>query len=188
MITTIVFDCFGVLAQEGWTPFKAKYLKSPEQLAKAKEINYQMDIGNISFNDFIGQVSQLAGTDFDYTYKSIDNTPVNKELVDYIKRDLKNRYKIGLLSNAGDDWMEQIFGLGHGDLFDEVALSYAMGYAKPDPNAYRVMLEKINSRPSETVFIDDQHTYIVGAQEYGLKTVHHKDNATTISKLEKLLG
>lgn len=188
MIKAVIFDCFGVLAGEGWTPFKEKYfINNPELLAKASVLNVDLDIGKITFPEFVKQVSILAGTDYDYTYKFIDDTPVNEDLLDFIEKELKGKFKVGMLSNAGENWLDTMFTKQQNQLFDQAVLSYEIGYAKPDAQAYQYITEKLDVSPQEAVFIDDQHKYIVGAEEFGLRTIHHKDNKETIKRLEQLL-
>lgn len=188
MIKAVIFDCFGVLAGEGWTPFKEKYfVDSPGLLLKANKLNVEFDTGRITFPEFVKKVSMLARTDYEYTYRFIDDTPANEELLEFIAQNLKGKYKVGMLSNAGDNWLNTMFTKRQNQLFDQVVLSYMIGYAKPDKRAYKSIIDKLEIEPHEAVFIDDQPKYIVGAEEFGLKTIHHKDNEDTIKRLEQLL-
>ena len=43
---------------------------------------------------------------------------------------------------------------------------------KPDPRAYHQVLEQLNLKPEQCLFVDDQLRNINGALECGLKTVH----------------
>ena len=52
-----------------------------------------------------------------------------------------------------------------------VYYSYQMGLRKPNPEIYNAVLQANSLPPSETLFIDDNHQNILGAQQVGLKTI-----------------
>ncbi|MGV8827546.1 MAG: HAD family hydrolase [Breznakibacter sp.] len=91
--------------------------------------------------------------------------------------ELKKKYKILMLSNTNHimfTWLrEAYFGVdGHtiGDYFDELFLSYEMGVAKPNPEIFKILIEKHGIVPSETLFLDDGIKNIEAAAELGFKT------------------
>jgi len=53
----------------------------------------------------------------------------NTELLEFIRDELKPRYKIGFLSNVGDDLMDVLFTDEQQALFDDVVLSFSEGIA-----------------------------------------------------------
>jgi putative hydrolase of the HAD superfamily len=89
------------------------------------------------------------------------------------QRQLKDRgFLTAILSNMGDnvlalmkrkfDWLSR---------FDVLVWSYQLRMAKPDPAIYRYMLKEIDTRPEETLFIDDSPANIEAAQALGMKGV-----------------
>ena len=72
--------------------------------------------------------------------------------------------RTAILSNMGDtvlrsmerefDWLNR---------FDVLVWSYQLGMAKPDPAIYRYTLEKLGTRPEETLFIDDRQVNVEAA-------------------------
>ena len=133
MIKAIVFDCFGVLASDGWLPYrKLHFSKNPILLEEAIALNKNVDAGISKYDDFIKQVAEMAGVSEEAARADIENNIPNEELFDYIKSDLKPRYKIGMLSNAAENWLDEMFTNEQVELFDATALSYEIGFIKPD--------------------------------------------------------
>jgi len=58
------------------------------------------------------------------------------------------------------------------DLLDDMVISGAVGYAKPEPEIYHIMLEKIDRPAQECLFIDDSLPNINQANTMGFKTIH----------------
>ncbi len=72
--------------------------------------------------------------------------------------------------------------------FDAVALSGELGFAKPDPETYHVIAERLTVEPSECVMIDDQEGYCEGARLAGMQAVHFYSRSHSLSaKLESIL-
>jgi putative hydrolase of the HAD superfamily len=96
--------------------------------------------------------------------------------------------RTGLLSNAGG------CGRPHRDegqwpeLFDTIVLSGIAGVAKPDPEAFRLVAERLGVPVERCVFVDDLRRNVLGAAAAGMTGVHHSSPATTIAELEVLLG
>ena len=77
--------------------------------------------------------------------------------------------RTAILSNMGDtvlanmerefDWLPR---------FDVLVWSFQHKMAKPDPAIYRLTLERLGTRPEETLFIDDRQANIDAARALGL--------------------
>jgi HAD superfamily hydrolase (TIGR01509 family) len=188
-IQAIVFDCFGVLATDSWLPFKQKYFgDNPALLKEATALNKKVDAGLASYGDFIAEMARMAGMDEATVRRTIEDNVPNEPLFDYIEKELKPLYKIGMLSNAGDNWLEQIFSKNHLVLFDAVALSYETGFIKPDKRAFESIAERLAIPIDACVLIDDQERYLSGAQDAGMRTILYRDFEQTKHDLERLLA
>ena len=55
--------------------------------------------------------------------------------------------------------------------FDVCVWSYQLHIAKPDPAIYRYTLDKLDTRPEETLFIDDREVNIEAATALGIKAL-----------------
>lgn len=72
--------------------------------------------------------------------------------------------------------------------FDAVAASGDIGYAKPEPEAYEIITERLGVRLDESVFIDDRQEYIDGALAVGMRALLFTSNKKLQQDLAPLLG
>ena len=171
MIKAVIFDCFGVLASDGWLPFKARYFEDDPSLSQqATLLSKEVDAGKANYDDFIRKVAQMAHLSEEQAREQIENNIPDEKLFAYIQ-ELKHKYQIGLLSNAGDNWLNEIFSPEQVSLFDAVALSYEIGAIKPDIRAYEVIAERLQVQLPECVFMDDQPKYVEGAKRAGMRAL-----------------
>lgn len=188
MIKAIIFDCFGVLTTGFWKEFCATL--PDDKLERARELNRKRDSGEISNIEFVDGIESLTGR----KPPSLDDPAMQRHLVKntglmaYIER-LKPNYKIGLLSNVGSDWIEKEFltpkELG---LFDTLVASYKTGLIKPDPRIYGLVLEKLDVKPQEAVFIDDIDEYCAGARSLGMQAITYKNFVQMKAELDQILA
>jgi putative hydrolase of the HAD superfamily len=172
MIKAITFDCFGVLASDGWLPLRDKYFGgNPELIEKVTKLNREIDGGLSTYDDFIKRVSELAGLNESSVREQIENNIPDERLFQLIRDKIKPKYKLGMLSNAADNWLDEIFLPEQIKLFDAIALSYEMKVIKPDPKAYEIIAKRLNVEPSECLFVDDQERYCYGASKVGMQTI-----------------
>lgn len=188
MIKAVIFDCFGVLTTDGWLAFRERFLENdPNLLERGIASNKRVDAGLISYDDFIQEISSLAGMTKSETLAIIEGNTTNEKLYEYIRDALKDRYKIGMLSNAGANWLDELFEPWQVALLDETVFSYEIGVIKPDPLMYETIATRLGVAPEECIFIDDQPRYVEGAAAIGMQAVHFVDTASTIAKIEELL-
>lgn len=188
MIKAVIFDCFGVLASDGWLPFREKYFANdPDLLEQAITSNKRMDAGLHTYEDFIGDISDLSGIPLAQTRALIETNPPNEPLFDFIRDELKGAYKIGMLSNSGVNWLDKMFRPEQVALFDEVVLSYQINAIKPDAVMYQTIADKLGVLPQECLFIDDQPRYVTGAEDIGMQGIHFTNTEATIAHIRDLL-
>ena len=111
----------------------------------------------------------------------------NAELIDYARR-LRPRYRTGIVSNSfvGAREREQA-AYGFEDLVDEIVYSHEVGMSKPDPRIYALVCERLDTRPTEMIFLDDTQACVAGANEAGIHAIHYRNNAQAIEEIEALL-
>lgn len=188
MIKAVIFDCFGVLAHDGWLPFREKYFsENPTKLNEATDLNKRSNAGFIDYEDFLHQVGELAGMTGEQARKEIEDNPADARLFHFMRQRLKPHYKIGMLSNASDYHLDDIFTSEQVSLFDEIVLSYQVGAVKPDPVMYQTIANKLGVLPEECIYIDDQPWYADGASAIGMKGIQFIDAQSTIAKIEELI-
>ncbi len=189
MIQAIIFDCFGVLATDGWIPFKRQHFAHSKQLDReATDFNKQANAGLISADDFIAAIARLAAVPAEDVRRAVTRSAANEELLAYIAAHLKPKYQVGLLSNAGTDMLASIFSPDQIALFDQIDLSYQTGLVKPDTRAYDKIARNLQVRPEECLFVDDQERHCSGAAEAGMQALVYTDFEAFRRQLEDLLG
>ena len=186
MIKAVIFDCFGVLAGDGWLPYKAELFgeDTPEYL-QATLLNNDTDIGKMSHDEFLAEIAKLAHKDLAEVKARVEKHPTNNQLFEFIRDELKPHYKIGLLSNASDNWLDELFAPWQVGLFDQIVLSCDVGYVKPDPRIYQAMLEKLDCLAEECLFIDDRITFCQGAEAVGIRALQYQSNEQTMNDIVK---
>lgn len=99
-------------------------------------------------------------------------TTQNPAMVAWQLRLKQHGIRTAILSNMGDSvlesiqrefkWLEQ---------FDALVWSYQLRIAKPDPQIYLHTLEKLGTRPEETLFLDDKKVNVDAAIALGMKSL-----------------
>lgn len=187
MIRAVIFDCFGVLTTEAWLQFKAKYFAhDPELYTQASNISWQADRGRMSYAEFIQAVAELAGITPAETLKAIERNAPDEELFAYA-RELKSRYKLGLLSNVAGDYLRRIFAEDQLALFDAVVMSYQNGFIKPERQAFENAARQLDVAVGECVFVDDQQRNVDGARAAGMNAILYHDAKRFRQDLNRLL-
>ena len=78
----------------------------------------------------------------------------------------------GILTNGTDTIPEELGRLGIASRFDHVFNSATLGVAKPDPEAFRLVLDHLGLTGREVLFTDDSAEKLTGAVAVGM-AVHH---------------
>jgi putative hydrolase of the HAD superfamily len=86
---------------------------------------------------------------------------------------LKPRYALALLTNgAAGAQREKLRVLGIEQLFDSVVISAEVGFAKPGPEVFRAVLDKLGVEPADVWHVGDNlHSDVAGAKASGLTAV-----------------
>jgi putative hydrolase of the HAD superfamily len=93
-----------------------------------------------------------------------------------------------LLSNVIPGTEAELRAHGAYDPFDFAILSRHVGYAKPDPEIYRLALDALPGiNPEEIVFLDDQEHCLQPAQALGMQTILVQNPAQAIADIHRLL-
>lgn len=188
MIKAIIFDCYGVLTTEGWLPFKHEYFDhDPALFQQAEDLAVRVGAGHMEYDQFITDIAQLAGVSEQEARRRIETHTANTPLFTYIREELESHYKLGFLSNAGNDMLARLFSNEQIALFDEIHLSFQTGHVKPEPEAYLGIAGKLGCQPEECIFVDDQERYCTGAEAVGMHAIVYKTMDQLRAELTPLL-
>ena len=72
------------------------------------------------------------------------------------------------------------------DRFRDIVVSGDEKLVKPDPAIFHLALRRFGVAAGETLFVDDNHANIVGAEAVGIRAHHFRDAATLRAELERL--
>jgi len=74
--------------------------------------------------------------------------------------------------------------LGLENFFDTIVCSCEIGYAKPEPKAYLLALERLGAKPEQSLFVSHDQEELDGAKKAGLKAVAFNDLVYSDKKAE----
>jgi len=150
---------------------------------------YEVEVGRSSEREWLkgalDKLYELAGRpipgirqDWHHIWKGVDEGVVS------LARNLRSRYKVGMISNATKN-LEEVLANHHGiiDLFDVVINSARVGLAKPDVRIYHLAAERLGVPVAACVFTDDLVHNIEGARAAGMHAFHFQG----VAELERQL-
>jgi len=149
----------------------------------------QFDEGKLSPILFTEMCSKALGIKLNLKeFKKIWSSNILFENIPVIEliKNLKKKYKIFVLSNTNKWHIEYVrYNFNILDLFDELILSYKVGYTKPDKRIFEHAIKLSNS--SNILYIDDIKEYVEAAKKVGLKAIQYI-NFKKLCKDLKILG
>ena len=95
---------------------------------------------------------------------------LSKEVI-AIAQELRANYSVGLLSNASRHLRQRLIDEEIITLFDEIVISSEVGVAKPQTEIYTIMLDTLQTTPEQTLYIDDNATFIETGKSLGIKSL-----------------
>lgn len=197
MIQAVIFDVGGVLVRTAdHTPRRELEARlglaawQSEEVVFMGEMGQKAQAGEVTDAElwrWVGEHLALdpAGLD-DFRQAFWAGDVLDTELVDYI-RSLRPRYQTAIISNATDNLrpvLVEDFAIA--DAFDLMVVSAEERLLKPDPEIYLRTLQRLNRRPEEAVFIDDNQENIAAAQALGMAAVLFKADMDLPAVLAKL--
>lgn len=196
-ITTLFTDIGEVLLNNGWDIDERELAIQKFRLQKY-DFNQRhhiesdtLELGKQTLAEYLDKVifykkrtfSQKEFQDFMLSLSK----PYNKMIE--LEKHLKEKYnlKIFALSNESRELNEnRILKFGLDSFIDGFISSCYVHLRKPDKDIFKLALDISQSKPSETLFIDDQIIYIEVAKSFGINTIHHTDYYSTVQKLSFL--
>jgi HAD superfamily hydrolase (TIGR01549 family) len=184
----IVFDAMGVIFETGddthelLVPY-IRRLRPQVDVERIQAVYLQASLGQITAADFwrlvdLGDAYPRVQQDYLDTCLRIE--PRFKE----IAGELSQKYSMAILSNDVGEWslyLRQRFGLDR--LFREAVISGDVGFRKPSPEIYQILLEQLSVPAGQCVFIDDRAANLVPAREAGMVPVWFQREAGSKNKL-----
>lgn len=149
------------------------------------EIRYKETTDNtdVTYQEFKNKVIELAATsDNPYNeavqFFGLTKTKWYKELekpyplTESVLAELSKKYKLGIIANQSAGSEQRLTDWGISKYFDLVIASAEEGVEKPNPEIFRIALERANCLPENAVMVGDRiDNDILPAKKIGMKTV-----------------
>lgn len=174
MIKAIIFDCFGVLITDALSAM-IDTLKVDDPVTADEIIGLTVMANKGILDPEVSRpaIAKLLGLSHEeYLQKLRTDEVKNDALLTYIK-ELRNDYKIGLLSNVSRGGLTMRFTPEELSGFDAVVPSGDTGFAKPSPEAYEIAADQLGVRTTECIMIDDRTDYCDGAVAVGMQAIQY---------------
>lgn len=188
MIKAVIFDYFGVICSDYYWSLANKDNNDWENNAEFLNLANRVNLGSIHWQEFITYVANKVNKKPSEVENMYQKEGINPRVITLIKQLQKHGYKTGLLTNAHHEFLVPVLkstGIDH--LFNAVIISSKVGLIKPDLRIFELMLEKLNIRPDETIFIDDIIRNVEAANNIGIKGIHYQNYQQLKIELDKLL-
>ena len=175
-IKWVIFDAMGVIYEvaDDVSDLLVPFLRSKNNSTLLKiiyETYIKASLGKITSQNFwkiLGYVEEYPKIEEEF----LDNWyTINPEFTEIVKI-LKNKYKIGMLSNDLKEWSKFLrIKFNINNYFDIAIISGEVGYRKPDRKIYELLLEKTNTKSKDIIFVDDKLENLRSASELGINTI-----------------
>ena len=186
VMKTILFDFFGVLSTPVYKKIIEKFVPENEQAAWIQKLD-ALDTGELPENELVRQLSEKSNLSESDIWTEVKNTPkINYELFDFIEKNLKGKYKIGLLTNIPRSLIERMVPEKLG-MFDLIMISSDLQLIKPSKEIFEVAIQRSGCTPQEILFIDDGEKNIKVAKSLGLNGIVYTDFPSFILELKKII-
>ncbi|MCL4493588.1 MAG: HAD-IA family hydrolase [Firmicutes bacterium] len=177
-IHTLFMDIGGVIVEpnpEFWDCLQHNWgaPRNVEQLFYGQDSPWPAcRIGQITYLEYTARMAEQLGMSAEHLIRLRQDYEwrINWPMVTWLRAHRNPEIQIIAISNADDQLENQLTEFGVIDLFDHIINSARVGLAKPDPQIYRLALEKSHTPPELCLFVDDRLLNIEPAEELGMKT------------------
>ncbi len=200
-ITVIIFDWGDVLTKKDANESLFRFLKTSFEIDQ-KELMIVLEDFNFAlnpktktekefWNEFAIKKNILLPPNwFEILEKEKINAVTDKldlNMINFVT-DLKSKgYRVVIFSNIIEEMATLIQKAGHYDYFDDAILSYDIGFRKPHPKAYDILLSKLKVPPNQCLFIDDLEINIKACQKKGIHGIVFKSLEKLKNEIQKFL-
>jgi putative hydrolase of the HAD superfamily len=166
-------------------------------LASARGINplFDLETGRLSEAEFLADLERQLGRQLErevdlngFGERYFAGLEPNQPMIEYM-RELRGRgYKLAICTNNVREWAARWQAmLPVGEIFDVVVDSAFVGSRKPEPEIYRVTLERLGVAPGAALIIDDLEANCEGARALGISAVWFQSTEQAIADTEVAL-
>jgi FMN phosphatase YigB (HAD superfamily) len=174
----IIFDLYNTLL---YTEYKAKpYLNLFRTLGLTKEeMNFWRDkVMSENYNSFeelkeaIRPGSNVYTGQYEYDIKNENESTHLFDDTEFVLEQLSKRYDLYLISNIATPYKECFYNLGLDKWIKDPIFSCDVGFSKPDPQIYDILIKKSGLSANQLIMIGDSvKADYEGALNCGIKAI-----------------
>jgi putative hydrolase of the HAD superfamily len=112
---------------------------------------------------------------------------ISKRMINFVRFLKERNVKVAVLSNNIKPYVEIIRQAGGYDEFPIVVNSCDVGYSKPQPEIYQLVIDQLKTDPKNILFLDDKLENLTIAKQFGIKTLLITDPENQIVQIRKLI-
>ncbi|HOE35350.1 MAG: HAD family phosphatase [Chloroflexi bacterium] len=197
-IDTVIFDFGGVILRYLDPDWLRTMLPYGDQIQTAVNEYLQSDIlwevmrGRLREMDFWSAKAREMNIPIEAVERYLQVQTARAQLDSQVlarMAGLKGRYKLGILSNAGDTTrmlLQEHYRLH--EVVDDIVISAEEGLVKPEPEIYLLSARRLGTQPERCVFVDDLPENIRAAERVGMRGVLFTDTESSLARLDSLLA
>jgi putative hydrolase of the HAD superfamily len=189
VLTTSLDDCARAFARVSGLAEDA-YLQAIVFNPAGRQLYAELERGDITqeaWNEGIAGLLGIDGTDL--MRRALATLKPEPRMVDAARSIRAAGLKTAVLSNSMgmspfnpyEPWKLE-------EEHDVVVLSEQARMRKPEPEIYQLTLTQLGCRGEDCIFVDDMETNLQPARDLGITTIHAKEPAQTLLRLQELLG
>jgi len=118
-------------------------------------------------------------------HDSFENTPINNEMLDFVKIIKRKNIKTALITNNKIDRIKIItekYKLKK--IFNMILVSAEIGFGKDNKIIFESALDKLNIKSNECIFIDNQEKNLIIPKSMGINTIFFDNEEKNMGKLK----
>ena len=196
-VHNVVFDIGNVLMKFGWESYLDSYGFDSEKREKIADAVFRNDLWNERdrgvlteeecVQKFVELLPEYEEDIREVVSRSGESVTLNPYSVSWLRYLKEKGYGTFILSNYSEYGLEK----GREDMkflkyADGAVFSCEEKVIKPEPEIYRILLNRYGLKPEDCVFIDDREDNVEAARSLGMKGIVFKDFKSAVSNLESL--
>ena len=198
VLTSPLIQSFAAVQDQTGIPFE-ELGKAMSQLEQEEGVHplYELEKGRLAEPDFLQKLGDtlepaLGHHPEMHRFREIyfEALQPNEPMIE-LMRELKERgYRMAMLTNNVREW-EPLWRsmLPVDEIFELVVDSAFVGLRKPDPEIYRLTLERLGGvEAGSCLFVDDIELNCETARELGMTAVHYREPGQATTEIRLALG
>ena len=199
MLTTPLFDAFAGVQEDHGIPLealgKAMWRATTE---RGENPLFPLERGELTEPEFLSVLGDALEAEVgrrvemhDFAERYFAQLRPNEPMIEHL-RSLRNGggLRLAMLTNNVREWEPRWRAMlpDIDALFEVIVDSAFVGMRKPDPEIYRLTLDRLGLPAWACAFIDDIELNCDAARDVGLHAIHFRDTDQAIAELDALLS